>query len=138
MSRSRVGVVVTVKASRHGLNSRRAQLQQEILRPRNSAENHRASRNIRRRDAPAYPPYQFAIQGEQLGRSTAGQHNRVGAGQGSKRFAQAPCRKQAVSCVFGCNQYDVEITCQGTMLKAVIQQVKLLPEACFLRIGAAS
>jgi hypothetical protein len=36
-----------------------------------------------------------------------------------------------VAGVFGCNQHNIEITRQGAMLKAVIQQMKLWAEAFF-------
>ncbi len=76
-----VGVVVTEQSLRHRLNACRTQLQKEILRPRNSAENHWAAGNIRQRNAPSHPPYQFAIQRKRFGRSAAGQYNSIGARQ---------------------------------------------------------
>ena len=64
------------------------------------------------------------------GRAT-GEHNRIGAPQGTQRLAQSSGREQAVANIFGSDQHDIEIAGKRAMLEAIVEQVDLRSKLLF-------
>jgi hypothetical protein len=51
--------------------------------------------------------------------------------KGTKGFAQAASWQQAIACILGRDENNIEVTGEGAMLKAVVEQVELRAESGF-------
>jgi hypothetical protein len=111
-----------------------AELKEEVLRARNAAKCHRALRNASRKDAAAHAPNMFSFnhfRRQRFHRSSAHQHNGIGAAQRGERLAQASLRQHVIAQIFGRNQDDIEIARELAVLEPIVEQVEMLTEFFF-------
>ena len=127
--------MVAVEGLGNRLDACGPQLQHEVLRAGDAAEDDRPRWNVFRHNAAPHAPYDLALYWKRLRRGATGENNRVRASQRMQRLAQAPSRKQFVGCVLWRYQNNVEVAGQRTVLKAVVQQMKLRSEFLFSKLS---
>src|SRR5579863_183354 len=104
-----VSVMIAEECLRYRIDSRCAELQHKILRPRNSAKHERPCRDILHRDSPPQFPNHLPFNRKRFRRSCAGQHDRIGPPQSAQRLSQPPRGKQPIARIIGRHQHNIEI-----------------------------
>src|SRR5271169_2424986 len=121
---------------RRRCNSRGAYLGKELLRPRDAAKHNRCNGRGGDGDLSTHPPDRLPGASEipdlhVTGGKALRQDDCIGTLQRRERLAQPPRGQQPVVEIVFPHQYNVEVTSQRAMLKAVVENVQLRLEFAF-------
>src|SRR5882724_6967009 len=126
-----VGMVIG-EGNLHGSDhSSFAQLPKKSLWSRDPAKSHHTRWDRWKADSAPHSPNRLSSQPSRRIGNVLLQHNHVGAFQCRQRLAQTAARQQAILKIRGIDHHNIEVACQGAVLKSVIQQMDTHSELRF-------
>ncbi len=125
-----IGVMIAKLDLRRRCNSSGAYLGKKLLRPRDAAKHNRCNGRGGDGDLSTHPPDRLPRASKILNLHVVGgkvlrQDDCIGTLQRRERFAQPARGQQPVVEIVFAHQYNVEVTSQRPMLKAVVENVQL-------------